>query len=73
MKMQVTFRSGVQIEADVEEFTLGRGGIDGALREITWTNKPVPARRLKYLDASEIVAVVAVHDPSEQPGPAETL
>jgi len=72
MKMQITLRSGTQIEADVEEFTLGRGGIDGALREITWTNQPVPSRRLKYLDASEIVAVVAIHDPSEQPGPAET-
>lgn len=66
MKIQITLRSGTQIEADVEEFTIGRGGLSGEMRELQWVNPPDALRKLKYLDINDVVAVVAIHEPSAQ-------
>jgi hypothetical protein len=70
--MQVTFRSGAQIEVDATEFTLNVNYLSGELRDLRYVTPPDATRGLKYLAVSEVVAVVAIDDPSEQPEPAET-
>lgn len=64
MKIQVTLRSGAQIETDVEEFTMGKNALSGQLRELGLTFPDGALRRLQYLDASEVVAIVSIHDPN---------
>lgn len=64
MKAQITFRSGAQIEADLEEFTFTKGVVSGDLRQMQWVTPDDGTRKLQYLDHSEVVAVVTFHEPS---------
>lgn len=62
MKMVITLKSGVQIKADVEEFTTGRSPVFGELRELKWTSTERPDVRISWLAISEVAAVHAECD-----------
>lgn len=59
MKMQVTFKSGAQIEVDVDEYTCSTNKVTGELTGLDWTfAKHRGASRLSWVRLSEVVAVV---------------
>ena len=62
MKMVVTLKSGIQIKADVEEFTTGRSPVFGELRELKWTSTERPEVRISWLAIGEVAAVHAERD-----------
>ena len=62
MKMVVTLKSGVQIKADVEDFTTGTSAVLGELRNLKWTSAERPAVRIQWLDMGEVAAVHAEYD-----------
>lgn len=66
MKISIFLRSGGQIEADVDEFTINKNLLSGRITEFQWST-PAGAgfHRLKYLDVNEIVAIVSFHDPDD--------
>jgi hypothetical protein len=63
--MEITLRSGVQIVTDVEEFTVTKSRITAELQELHWTTPAGALRRLKHANLSDIVAIVAVHEPDD--------
>lgn len=65
MKLQITFRGGGQIEAEVKEFTEDRGGISGHLHGLHWVTPAGATRALKYVDVDQIAAIVAIYDPGD--------
>ena len=62
MKMVVTLKSGVQIKADVEDFTTGASPVFGELRNLKWTTTERPEVRINWLDMGEVAAVHAEID-----------
>lgn len=62
MKMQVTFRSGAQIEVDVVKFSTGRNPLTDDLEKLTWTTPNEWTAKLQTVDLSEVVAVVALRE-----------
>lgn len=60
MRMQITLKSGAQIEADVSEFTTKRNPITGDLTKLEWRTPDGHAAKLNYLDLKEVAAIVAV-------------
>jgi hypothetical protein len=71
MKMVVTLRNGVQIAADVEEFSTGRSPIGGVLKSLKWITTEEPQTVLNWLDMGEVVAVHAEFAPGESVGDIE--
>lgn len=61
MRVQITLKSGAQIEADVEEFTVTRSRLEGELVGLKWTGS-VGGRALKYVRLDEIAAITYVDD-----------
>jgi len=59
MKMVITLKSGVQIKADVEDFTTGASPIFGELRNLKWTTTEQPEVTISWLDISEVASVHA--------------
>jgi hypothetical protein len=57
MKMVITLKSGVQIKADVEDFTTGTSPVFGELRNLKWTTTEQPGVVVSWLDISEVAAV----------------
>ena len=62
MRIQVTFKGGAQIEADVEEFETAPSALDGALNRINWTTPGNWTRKLHTIELSEVAAIVAIED-----------
>lgn len=65
MRLQITFRGGGQIEAEVKEFTEDRGGVTGNLRGLHWVTPAGAARCLKYVEVDQVVAIVAIYEPGD--------
>jgi hypothetical protein len=63
--MVVTLKSGVQIKAEVEEFSTGTSSLFGELRTLAWTESERAAVRLNWLDRGEVAAVHAEFDEEE--------
>ena len=64
MRMQITFKSGAQIEVDVEEFTTGRSPLNNELVKLNWTTPADAAAKLHTIEIDDIVAVVALRPPA---------
>ena len=62
MKMVITLKNGVQIKADVEDYTIGRSPMFGDLSELKWTSTERPAARVQWLDLSEVAAIHSEFD-----------
>lgn len=65
MRIQITLRSGAQIEADVDEFTIGKSQVSDQIRELHWVSPAGSMRRLKHVALSEIAAIIAIHEPGD--------
>lgn len=63
MKMEITFRNGVQILVDVTGFETKKSLIDGKITELNWTTPDEWTRKLHKLDLDEILCIVAVEEP----------
>jgi hypothetical protein len=59
MKMEITLKSGTQIEVDVTEFTTGRNGLN-ELAKLNWTTPENWKRKLHTLEMDQIAAIVVV-------------
>ncbi len=68
MKMVITLKSGVQIKADVEDFTTGTSAVLGELRELKWTAAGRPEVQVNWLDIGEVAAVHAEFSYSAEDG-----
>lgn len=60
MRIQITLKSGAQIEADVSEYSTASSLVDGSLSKLNWTTSKDPAAGLKYVDLNEVAAIVTV-------------
>ena len=58
MKMVITLKSGVQIKADVEEFTTGASPVFGELRNLKWTATEQPEVRITWGRLLGVVLVI---------------
>jgi hypothetical protein len=67
MRIEITFRSGAQITADVEEFSGSWSVIKGDLRSLKWTTPDDWTRKLHRIELSEVVGIVAVRGEVGQP------
>jgi hypothetical protein len=66
--MQITFKSGAQIEVDVEDFTVRRRAVSGELAELKWTTPHDFTAKLAYANLDEIAAIVRLADPEVPDG-----
>lgn len=64
MRMQITFKSGAQIEVDVEEFSTGRSSVTDKLVKLHWTTPADCTAKLHTIDLGDIAAVVALYPPA---------
>lgn len=72
MKIQITFRSGAQVEVDVDEVTTRVSPITGQLLDLKWIPADRPGAALLYLAGlGDIVAVVATPPDQARPRPRE--
>jgi hypothetical protein len=60
VRIQITLKSGAQIEADVSEYSTAASLVDGNLTKLNWTTSSNPAAGLKYVDLNEVAAIVTV-------------
>jgi hypothetical protein len=67
MKIQVTFKSGAQIEFEVDEFSTGRDHLTRDLISVNWKTPDNWTRRLHTIEVEEIVAIVAIRDDQVTP------
>lgn len=58
MRVQVTLKSGAQIEFVVSEITRRQGGVTGQLTGLEWKNAESGGPALFSIDVNEIAAVV---------------
>lgn len=58
MKMQITFKSGKQIELPVDYFEVRSNLVTGEITNLEWKNSDLP--ELNYVRLSEIAAIVRV-------------
>lgn len=56
--MQITFKSGTQVEVDATEFTTTRSPITGELTKINWTTPDGWTTKLHTVDVGEVAAIV---------------
>jgi hypothetical protein len=60
VRMQITLKSGAQIEVDVEDFEIGRPATGGPITRLTWNTPDDWTRKLCNVDIDEIAAIVTV-------------
>lgn len=60
MRIQITFKSGAKVEADVENFTVKRTAVTNVLRGLDWDLPNDWLQELHYVDLAEVAAIVAV-------------
>ena len=72
MKMVVTLRNGVQIKADVKEYTTERSPVLGELRGLKWTTTEQPDVVISWVSFDEIVAIHGEFEPGESVADIET-
>jgi len=61
MRMQITFKSGAQVEVDVSKFTTTTSPLDGnVLTGMKWSTPEDATSKLHHLDMSEVVCIAAV-------------
>ena len=65
MRMVVTLKNGVQIKADVEEYTTEQSPVFGELRGLKWTTAGQPGVVISWIAPGEIAAIHAEYDPGE--------
>ena len=65
MKIQVTFKSGAQIEFEVDEFSTGRDSLTRDLTAVNWKTPANWTRRLHTIEVEEIIAIVAIREPED--------
>ena len=66
MKMRIIFKSGVEVTTEVNEFTIGRSRLTGALEELSWKYNTDTEVIMKYVDPSEVVCVLRITDDNDQ-------
>jgi len=66
MKVNITLKSGVTVQADVSTWTTVRGRLDGDLRGFKWTSGSI---ELSYLRLEDVSAVVVVREPGDAAAP----
>ncbi len=59
-QIEVHLKSGHSFVADCTEWTIGRGKLDGDLRELQWTTPDGARRRLAYIDLEQVAAIVSI-------------
>ena len=57
MRMVITLRNGIQIKADVQQFSTGSSAIGGALQNLKWKTTEEPETIINWVELCEIVAV----------------
>jgi hypothetical protein len=60
-RVELTLRSGAQIQADVDSLELGRTAL-GDLARISWTTSETWTAKLYYVRPEEVVAVVMLEE-----------
>lgn len=65
MRAQITFKSGAQIEADIEDLTTSRHALTKELVKIVWDTPEDWTRKLHTVDVDEIVAIVLTRTSEE--------
>lgn len=68
MRAQITFKSGAQIEVDVDDIATYRNNVTKALTKLEWETPEDYTAKLHTCDIDEIVAIVTMRRESE---PAE--
>ena len=71
MRIQITLKSGAQIEVEVEEFISERNAITGALNRLKWETPRGWTAKLHTVEMSEIAAIVALRAPGEWDEPEQ--
>jgi len=66
MKVQITFKSGAQIEFEADDITTKSGRVTGDLTGLEWSSESIDGPRLHWLDANEVVAIVVTR-PAKEP------
>jgi hypothetical protein len=56
MRLQITLKSGAQIEADVDDWTFQ----NGAVKRLTWVTPENAKQRLVHVDMDQVAAIVRV-------------
>lgn len=64
MRIELLFRNGARVEADVDDVTTERHRVTNALASASWNTPPDWTAKLQWVDLSEILAVVVKRDPS---------
>lgn len=59
-RVQITFKSGAQIEFDCDELTTGRSQITNKLSSMNWNTPAEWADKLHLVELDEVVAIVAM-------------
>lgn len=62
MRVQLTFRSGAQVEFDADKVT-SNDSFGGDIKQFQWETPADWKRKLHNLDLSEVVAIVAIREP----------
>jgi hypothetical protein len=60
MKVQIVFKSGAQIEADVDEISTFRNQLTNEITKLKWTTPDGWKRKLHTIQLSEIAAIVII-------------
>jgi hypothetical protein len=63
MRVQITLKNGVQIEADVDEFSTFRNQLTNEITKLNWSTPEGWKRKLHTINLEEIVAIV-LFDPN---------
>jgi hypothetical protein len=70
MRMQITFKSGAQVEVDVTKFSTQRDPLGGGdLVGLSWENPADASRKLNYIRLDEVVCVAALYTANATTGP----
>lgn len=69
MWIQITLKNGIQVEAEVEDFTTFKDPVTGELVKLEWVTPANWARKLHTVRVNEVVAAVAIKDPPVPPSP----
>jgi phage-related protein len=56
MRLQITLKSGAQIEADVDDWMFQ----NGAVKRLTWVTPENAKQRLVHVDMDQVAAIVRV-------------
>ncbi len=67
MRIQITLKSGAQIEADVDGVKTARDPVTLELTKLEWETPGGWTAKLHTIKLDEVAAIVAVRSPSEAP------